>query len=330
MTKKSEIREKLGTIDLSGHFDRLIKFRVPTGILAFDRVIGGGIPAGKLTEIYGDFSSGKSRIACHILAETQKLDGIAVLIDTERALDRGLVDLTGLDLENLLYPNPDEQLNSLEDVFRIIETAVLTIRDEYPDKLLTIVWDSVAATPGIEDLEKEIGRNEASMRRAKVISDGLKKVMNVVHKHKICLVFINQIRDRIGIMFGENITTVGGRALKFSASLRIHCKIIGKIRDDEKTKEVIGMRGQFLVGKSRVSKPFQLVNFEMFVDRPIDRFSGLLDYMVRHGEMEGNKGWYNFPGEEKKFRASEFAGFYEERMRNEQDGPSEKSDKEGR
>jgi recombination protein RecA len=313
MTRVSELHSKLGTINLEDKINELVKFRVPTGILAIDRVVGGGIPAGKLTEIYGDFSTGKSRIACHVIAETQRLGGRAILIDTERALDQGLVDLTGVSLkgDSFFYPNPDTELRSIEDVFRIVETGMKLLREDDPDKLLTIVWDSVAATPGLEDIEKEIGRNEASMRRAKVISDGLKKIMAQVYQSKTCLIFINQIRDKIGVLYGEKVDTVGGRMIKFTASLRIHCFLSGAIRNEE-TKEIEGYKGRIEVTKSRVCRPFGVVNFEMRTDEPIDKYSGLLDYMVRHGEVISTAGWYAFPGSTKKFRLVDFPQEYEE------------------
>jgi len=312
MTKTGDLHNKLGTINLADRISELVKFRVPTGILAIDRVIGGGIPAGKLSEIYGDFSTGKSRIACHVIAETQRLGGRAVLIDTERALDQGLITLTGVKLDDtFFYPDPDTQLKTIEDVFKVIGESVKLLRDDDPDQLLTIIWDSVAATPGIEDLEKEIGRSEASMRRAKVIGDGLKQVMAKVYQSKICLIFINQIRDKIGVMYGEKTETVGGKAIKFTASLRLHCFLSGAIRN-ESTKELDGYKGRLEVAKSKICRPFGVVNFEMLTDKPIDTYSGLLDYMVRHGELESIAGWYKFPEQTKKFRSEDFPKNYEE------------------
>lgn len=314
MTKTADLHNKLGTINLADRISELVKFRVPTGILAIDRVIGGGIPAGKLSEIYGDFSTGKSRIACHVIAETQRLGGRAVLIDTERALDQGLITLTGVKLDDtFFYPDPDTQLKTIEDVFKIIGESIKLLRDDDPDQLLTIIWDSVAATPGIEDLEKEIGRSEASMRRAKVIGDGLKQVMAKVYQSKICLIFINQIRDKIGVMYGEKTETVGGKAIKFTASLRLHCFLSGAIRN-EATKELDGYKGRLEVAKSKICRPFGVVNFEMLTDKPIDTYSGLLDYMVRHDELESIAGWYKFPEQTKKFRSEDFPKNYEEFM----------------
>ena len=306
------IQSKVGSIDLKGRFEDLEKFRIPTGILAIDRVLGGGIPAGKLTELYGDYSSGKSRISGHILAETQKLGGIAALLDTERSLDKGLVELTGIDSGLLVYPEPSKKLVTIESVFETIQ-EIMDLRQADPDCLLTIVWDSVASTPGMEDLENALGANTASMRRAKVISDGLKKIMAEVYRSKTVLIFINQIRDKIGVLYGEKTDTVGGKALKFAASVRLHCRLAGKIKDP-KSEEQIGGKGVLVVEKSKVGKPFGMVRFEMMTDKPIDRYSGYLEYLARHGDVvnEG-RGWFRFPDEKKNFREVDFPEAFERR-----------------
>lgn len=301
---------KLGVIDLSGRMEEHIQYRVSTGNIAMDLVTSGGIPAGRLTEIFGDFSSGKSRIACHILAETQKAGGIAVLIDNERSFDTGLAELTGLDAGALIYPDPNEKLKSIEDVFGVMMDAVTGIREYAPEALLTIVWDSVAATPGLEDLENQLGMNTGAMRRAKVISDGLKKLMSEVYRHNICLVFINQLRDKMNVMYGEKSTTVGGRALKFTSSIRIHCTVIGKSKN-KKTEEVDGFEGLFVVEKCKVGPPFGKVQFQMPVFAPIDKYSGLLDYFERHSIVDKSGVKYNFSGSKEAFSERDFPEHYE-------------------
>lgn len=310
----ADIKNELGAIDLTEYFKQNISYRISFGNVAFDRATGGGVPCSKLTEIYGDFSSGKTRVACHLLAETQKAGGKGVLLDTERALEPGLVALTGLDLstEKIIYPDPAKKLDSIEDVFKMIGNSIKLLREENPNGLLTIVWDSVATAPGLEDLENEIGNNMAAARRAKLISDGLKKIMKDVYKHKIALVFINQIREKIGVLYGEKVDTIGGKALKFQASLRIHLKIAGKLKD-EKTEEIAGYKGRFIVEKSRVCEPFHRVEFEMYKNKSIDKYDGLLDYMVRHSELNHlGAGWYQFAGQEDKFRKDDFEKKYEE------------------
>lgn len=313
MVEKRKKRSTIQTVDLSSHLVEFVKYRIPTGNIAFDIVTGGGIPAGKLSEIYGDFASGKSRIALHICAQTIKLGGVAVYMDLERSIDRGLLDLTGVDPGKLVYPNPD-QLRCVEDVFDVLEIYVHQLRDQNPDGFLTIVWDSVASTPGIELLEGQIGVNTTALRRAKLIGEGLQKIMADVYQHKICLIFINQIRDRINVMYGDKYDTVGGKAIKFTASMRIHCKLAGKLKND-KTMELDGYKGRIVIDKSKVCKPFGVVNFEMYTDRPIDKYSGLLDYYIRHSLVESSgTGWYNLPGSEDKFRKDDFPTVYEEKI----------------
>lgn len=302
-------KKKLHLIDLSGRMEEMIKYRVPTGLVAVDRVMGGGIPSGRLTELYGDFSTGKSRLLYHILAQTQKVGGVPVLVDTEKAFSYGLASLTGLDPTNLIYPDPNE-IKTIEDVFECLTDCVSVYRGDRSDQLMVLGWDSVASTPGIEDLENALGANTAAMRRAKVISDGLKKLMIEVYRNNVALVFVNQIREKIGVLYGEKVETVGGKALKYTASLRVHVHISGKIHN-EKTKELDGYTGRLEVEKSRVSRPFGIVNFEMRTDEPIHPLSGLLDYMVRHGEVESSGGWFNLPGEQKKFRTDDFPEVYE-------------------
>jgi recombination protein RecA len=307
---EKDIKKKLNLIDLKSRLKDLVRFRVPTGIVAFDIITGGGIPAGRLTEILGDFSSGKSRLAYHVLAMTQKLGGVAMLLDQERALDEGLVNLTGLDIEKLIYPDPNE-VSTIEDVFRVMGDGIEMFREIDPNGLLTLVWDSVAATPGIEDLENELGANMGAARRAKVISDGLKQIMKAVYSEKICLIFINQIREKLNVLYGDKIESVGGKAIKFAASLRLHVKLAGKIKN-EKTEELDGYKGKLVVEKSRVCRPFGVAHFEMLTDRPIDRYSGLLDYLLRHEFVEKNGGWYNFAAGLEKFHEDDFPQKYEE------------------
>lgn len=276
------IRKELDAIDLKKRFAKLVKYRISTGVVALDGVIGGGIPSGRLTEFFGGESTAKSRLVAHTIAEVQKIDGVAVLNDTEKALDQGLVDLTGVNVAELIYPDP-EKINSVEDVFDSLEKTI-ALRPVYPDKPIVFICDSIAATPTQKDIDEEIGRPEASMLRAKLIGSGLKKYLPGVYKNQITLIFVNQITDKMNVMFGDKTTTPGGRQIKFLASLRLGMKVIGSIKDKE-TKEQIGTKLELKVVKSKVSRPFGIVHFEMPAFAPIDRYAGLLDYMKRHGEV---------------------------------------------
>jgi len=313
VVEKRKKRSTIQTVDLTSHLKDFVKFRVPTGNKALDIITGGGVPAGKLSEIYGDFQSGKTRIALHICAETIKLGGIAVYLDLERSIDQGLLDLTGVDPSKLVYVDPD-QLRSVEDVFEVFEFYVKSLREKNPDKYLTIVWDSVAITPGLALLEGEIGTNTTAMRRAKLIGEGLQKIMADVYQHKIALIFINQIRDKMGVMYGEKYDTVGGKAIKFTASMRMHCKLAGQIRNKQ-TTELDGYKTKIIIDKSKVCRPYGIVNFEMLTDTPIQEYSGLLDYCIRHEMVEESKnGWYWLPGSENKFQKDDFPEIYEKEI----------------
>jgi len=312
MADVKEIRKKLKAIDLSQRFKESIKYRVSTGFIALNIVTNGGIPSGRLTEFFGGESTSKSRLCAHIIAETQKMGGVAILHDTEKALDQGLVDLTGVDMSNLICPNPEE-ITSVEDIFESLETTIKFVRPEYPDKPVTFIWDSVASTPMLKDLEERIGRPEASMLRAKLIGDGLKKYLSDVYKNNITLIFVNQIQDRMNVLFGDPTTTPGGRQIKFLASLRLGMKVVGSIKDDQ-TKEQDGTTIRMLVKKSKVGPPFGIVNFDMPVFEPISKYAGLMDYMRRHEEViHLGGGKYQFVGkDEPKWKKKDFPMAYEE------------------
>lgn len=308
-----EIRKKLGAIDLTERFAKLVKYRVSTGVIAFDTVLGGGIPSGRLTEFFGGESTAKSRLVAHIITETQKAGGIAILHDTEKALDQGLVDLTGVDMDKLIYPDPEKNI-SVEDIFDSLAHTIEFVKPEYPNKPIVFIWDSVAATPTRKELKEDIGRPEASMLRAKLIGSGLKKYLSDVYRSQIILVFVNQVQDKMNVMFGDKETTPGGRQIKFLASLRIGMKVIGSIKD-EQTKEQISTRIELLVRKSKVGPPFGMVHFEMPVFDPIDEYAGLLDYQKRHGEVQymgGNTGNYKFVGDnEPEWKKEDYPKAYE-------------------
>lgn len=308
------IREKFNVVDLSNRFDELVKFRVPTGIIAIDRVIGGGIPSGKLTEIAGGYSAGKTRLVCHILNQALKMGGVVMLIDLERALDKGLAKLTNLDINNerFVYPELDETID-IKQIFDLLDDFIIFGREEYPDAPLVCAIDSIAAMPSTEDLEKPIGEYTGALRRAKLIGDGMRKYIPKVYKSNVCWLCVNQVRDRIDVMFGEKTQTPGGKAVKFYASLRIKVDLVGSIKD-EKTKEKIATKVRLVNIKSKVGVPFGLVNFKMPVDKPIDEYAGLLDYLVRHGEVKQAGAWYNFPGEKKKFMTKDFVEHYLHRL----------------
>ena len=312
MAEKKKKKELI-TINLSEKW--LPEYRISTGVIAFDRVLNGGIPSGRLTELFGGESAYKSLVVLQILAEATKDDRfLVVLTDMENSIEKGLVKMVGLNVKKLLYIDVG-QMRAVEDVFDSIEAALDRALKE--GKFLVFGLDSVAATPGYEDLVGALGRNEASMRRAKVIKSGLDKYVGRVAKENACLIFVNQIQDKIGVQFGEKITTPGGRSIKHAASLRMQFKTVGKIKDD-KTKEQIGTKGHLYVKKHKAGKPFGEVNFEQYVGEPLSKYTGLLDYMTRHGEIGQAGSYYYFPDDkENTFYSKDFPEIYEKRNKKE-------------
>lgn len=320
------IRKQLGAINLSKQFSTLAKYRIPVGIIAVDRVAGGGIPSGKLTELYGGWSAGKTRLLLHIIVQALEAGGWAILIDTECALEAGLCDLVGLDIshEKFIYVNPD-RVETIEDVFKFVEKTINTIRAEDPEGFLFVGYDSLAATPTREDLEEKeddisVGANIAAARRAKLIGRGIRRLASKIYRTHTCFVIVNQLRDKFNVMFGDKTETPGGKAVKFHSSLRMKLQLIKKFKD-KKTDEQVGNNVKLVIEKSRISRPFGVVNFEMRVDEPISRHAGLLDYMLRHGEIvkAGKKGFYVFVEEEgnetKFFKRVGFPKEYDKRQK---------------
>lgn len=313
------IRRKLHAIDLSKQFAKLVRYRIPTGIIAIDKIINGGVPSGKITELYGGWSAGKTRLLLHIIAQTLKLGGWAILIDEERALEAGLCDLVGLDVDHpkFICVDPDK-IETVEEVFTFISDTINIIRAEDKDGFLLIGWDSLASTPARDDLKEseDIGDkvNIAGARRAKLVGRGIRKLSSKLYKTDSCLVIINQLIDRFDVMFGDKTTTPGGKAVKFHASLRMKLTLIKKMRD-KKTEEQIGNSVKLVIEKSRIGTPFGMIKFEMLVDKPIDEYAGLLDYMLRHGEViQQGKGIYSFSEESEEWTGAAFPEHYKRKF----------------
>lgn len=313
------IRRKLHAIDLSKQFAKLVRYRIPTGIIAIDKIINGGVPSGKITELYGGWSAGKSRLLLHIIVQTLKLGGWAVLIDEERALESGLCDLVGLDVNHpkFICVDPDK-IETVEEVFTFISQTIDIIRAEDKDGFLLIGWDSLASTPAKDDLNEseDIGDkvNIAGARRAKLVGRGIRKLSSKLYKTDSCLVIINQLIDRFDVMFGDKTTTPGGKAVKFHASLRMKLTLIKKMRD-RKTEEQIGNSVKLVIEKSRIGIPFGMIKFEMLVKEPISEYAGLLDYMIRHGEViQQGKNIYSFAGSTVEWTGATFPEHYEKKF----------------
>ena len=257
---------------------------IPTGSISLDLALGvGGLPRGRVIEIFGPESSGKTTLALHTIAQAQKLGGVAAFIDAEHALDAKYAQKLGVDLENLLVSQPDNGEQALEI------TEVL-IRSNGVD---VVVVDSVAALVPRAEIEGEMGEAQMGLQ-ARLMSQALRKLTGVVSKSKTSLIFINQLREKIGVMFGNPETTTGGRALKFYASVRIDIRRIGALKDGD---TVVGGRTRAKIVKNKLAPPFREAEFDMMYGEGISREGDLLDLAVEKRIVEKSGAWFAYSGE---------------------------------
>jgi recombination protein RecA len=254
---------------------------IPTGALSLDYALGiGGIPRGRVTEIYGPESSGKTTLCLHIIAEAQKLGGLAAFIDAEHALDVNYAKRLGVDTANLLLSQPDYGEQALEITDTLVRSNALDI----------IVIDSVAALVPRSEIEGEMG--DATMAvQARLMSQALRKLTGAISKSKTAVVFINQLRMKIGVMFGNPETTTGGNALKFYASLRMDIRRIAAIKDGN---EVVGNRTKVKIVKSKVAPPFKEVEFDILYNEGISKTGDMLDLAVNFGIIKKGGAWFTY------------------------------------
>jgi len=255
---------------------------IPSGALSLDIALGGGYPKGRIIEIYGPESSGKTTLTLHAIAEVQKAGGTAAFIDAEHALDPAYARKLGVDTDNLLVSQPDNGEQALE----IAETLV---RSNAVD---LVVVDSVAALVPQAEIEGDMGDSHMGLQ-ARLMSQALRKLTGVINKSKATVIFINQIRMKIGVMFGNPETTTGGNALKFYASVRMDIRRTGQIKAGE---DVIGNRTKVKIVKNKIAAPFRAAEFDIMYNEGISRTGDVLDLAVEHGIVGKSGAWFDYNG----------------------------------
>jgi recombination protein RecA len=274
---------------------------ISTGAISIDYALGiGGVPRGRVIEIFGPESSGKTTLALQVIAEAQRKGGLAAFVDAEHALDAVYAKKLGVDVDNLLVSQPDNGEQALEIVEVLIRSGSVDV----------VVVDSVAALVPRAEIEGEMGEAQMGLQ-ARLMSQALRKLTGAVSKSKTALIFINQLREKIGVMFGNPETTTGGRALKFYSSVRIDIRRIGAIKDGE---NVVGGRTRVKVVKNKLAPPFREAEFDVMYGEGVSREGDLIDIAVEHKIIEKSGAWFAYGGERLGQGRENVKGFLKEHV----------------
>ena len=272
-----------------------VKDWISTGSDMLDLAISnrpeGGFPVGRITEITGLEASGKSLLASHALAETQKKGGLAVYIDTEAATSSEFLTAIGVDLKTMLYV----PLETIEEIFETIETIVEQVRKSEKDRLVTIVVDSVMGASTKIEMDSEYDKDGYATSKSIILSKAMRKVTNWIARENICLIFTNQLRTKLGVTFGDSWTTAGGKAIPFHASVRLRLKSTGQIKakDQHGVEQIVGTKTNVSVVKNRMGPPHRKIDYEIYYDSGIDNYGGWLSTMKQYNIVKQAGAWYS-------------------------------------
>ncbi len=275
--------------------------------LAISNRPNGGIPVGRITELTGLEASGKSLLAGHILANTQKKGGLAVYIDTENAMNEEFLRCIGVDVTNMLYI----QLEAVEDIFEVVEDIMIKVRESQKDRLVSIVVDSLAAATTKVEQSADYDKDGWATSKAIVLSKAMRKITQLIGRQRVCLIFTNQLRQKLGVMFGDPWTTSGGKALGFHASCRLRLKAAGQIKSKVDGKDqTIGIKTKAVVVKNRMGPPLRTAEFEIYFDSGVDDYGGWLTVMKDRKLIKLAGAWYTYTdsvtGKDHKFLSKDF------------------------
>ena len=276
--------------------------------LAISNRKGGGFPVGRITEITGLEASGKSLLAAHALADTQKQGGLAVYIDTENAVSREFLEAIGLDLEKMLYV----PLDAIEDIFEAIESIIESVRKSNKDRLVTIVVDSVMGASTKIEQAADYDKDGWATSKAIILSKGMRKITNLIGRQRIALLFTNQLRSRLGVAFGDPWTTSGGKAIPFHSSVRLRLKSVGQIKvKKDGVDQTVGIKTRCQVIKNRMGPPLKTIDYDIYFESGIDDFGGWLNVMKQFKLVSTAGAWYTYTkadGKDVKFLSKDFQG----------------------